>query len=241
MAEAVRSRARTPRTPLTRDRIVAAAMAVADASGLSAVSMRTVARELGVEAMSLYHHVDGKDAMLDAIAEEIFSRFPLAELGAPWRAALTERAVGARAVLSAHPWALVLLESRVNPGPSVLRQHDRVLGVLRTNGFDVPLAGHAFSAVDAYVYGFVLSESNLPFAPDAEPGTGAEAFAAGLALPADEYPYLTEFMSVMLAGRDYDYGDEFGYGLDLVLDQLEVRLAELRGETGPGHPPTVRS
>jgi len=203
-------------------------MTVADEGGLSAVSMRTVARELGVEAMSLYHHVDGKDAMLDAIAEEIFSRFPLAELGAPWRQALTERAQGARAVLAAHPWALVLLESRVNPGPTVLRQHDRVLGVLRTNGFDVPLAGHAFSAVDAYVYGFVLSESNLPFTPDA----GAEEFAAGLALPADEYPYLTEFMAVMLAGHDYDYGDEFDFGLELVLDQLETRLAELRHGAG---------
>ncbi|GAA2455006.1 TetR/AcrR family transcriptional regulator [Agromyces soli] len=225
MVESARGRVRAP---LTRERIVAAAMAVADAGGLSAISMRTVARELGVEAMSLYHHVDGKDAMLDAIAEEIFSRFPLAELGAPWRAALTERANGARAVLSAHPWALVLLESRVNPGPSVLRQHDRVLGVLRTNGFDVPLAGHAFSVVDAYVYGFVLSESNLPFTAEA----GPEAFAAGLALPADEYPYLTEFMAVMMAGREYDYGNEFGYGLDLVLDQLEVRLAELHGEAG---------
>ncbi|MFD6054653.1 TetR/AcrR family transcriptional regulator C-terminal domain-containing protein [Agromyces sp. NPDC060279] len=237
MAESARGRARTP---LTRERIVAAAMAVGDAGGLSAISMRTVARELGVEAMSLYHHVDGKDAMLDAIAEEIFSRFPLAELGAPWRAALTERAHGARTVLAAHPWALVLLESRVNPGPTVLRQHDRVLGVLRTNGFDVPLAGHAFSVVDAYVYGFVLSESNLPFTAEAKAGGGAaagigsaaEQFAAGLALPADEYPYLTEFMAVMMAGHDYDYGDEFGYGLDLVLDQLEVRLAELRGGAG---------
>ncbi|MFK4730009.1 TetR/AcrR family transcriptional regulator [Agromyces mediolanus] len=204
---------------------MAAAMAVADAGGLAAVSMRTVARELGVEAMSLYHHVDGKDAMLDALAEEIFSRFPLAELGAPWREALTERAHGARTVLSAHPWALVLLESRGDPGPAVVRQHDRVLGVLRTNGFDVLLAGHAFSVVDAYVYGFVLTETNLPFTPE----VGAEEFAAGLELAAEEYPYLTEFLETRIVGQRYDYGDEFGYGLDLVLDQLELRLAELSG------------
>ncbi|MFF2271245.1 TetR/AcrR family transcriptional regulator [Agromyces sp. NPDC058136] len=213
------------RTPLSRERIIAAAMQVADDGGLAAVSMRSVAKALGAEAMSLYHHVSGKEELLDLLADAAFDEIPLLETGTPWRTAMTSRADAMRAVLKAHSWALGLLESRSNPGQAVMRHHDRVLGVLRNDGFDLALAAHAYSALDAYIYGFVLTELSLPFTPD----TGPEAFAEGLELPADDYPHLAEMLEQMVLGHDYDFGDEFGYGLDLVLDQLEVRRAAQRG------------
>ncbi len=124
-------------------------------------------------------------------------------------------------MLVAHPWALGLLESRRHPGPALLRHHDAVLGCLRGAGFPVELAAHAYSVLDAYVYGFVLTELNLPM----EAGEDAQEFAAGLALAADDYPHLVEMMAVQLSGGTYDYADEFDYGLDLVLDGLEERLS----------------
>jgi AcrR family transcriptional regulator len=208
------------RPALTRERIVAAAVRVADRGGLAAVSMRNVGRELGVEAMSLYHHVAGKDALLDALADWIFTRIALPAPDDPWRPAMAARAASARTVLSAHPWALGLLESRRNPGPALLRHHDAVIGSLRRGGFSVALAAHAYSVIDAYVYGFVLTEVNLPFEAD----EGAEVFVASLGLVAEEYPHLAEMIAEQVRGREYAYADEFGYGLDLILDGLEKRL-----------------
>jgi AcrR family transcriptional regulator len=204
------------RPALTRDRVVAAAVAVADRGGLAAVSMRSVGRELGVEAMSLYHHVAGKEALVDDLADWAFTQIPVPPLDEDWRTAMLARAHGARDVLSRHPWALGLLESRKRPGPAVLRHHDAVLGNLRRNGFSVTLAAHAFSALDAYVYGFVLTELNLPMGS----GESAADFAAGLALPEGAYPYLVEMMTEQVLGRSYAYADEFGFGLDLILDAL---------------------
>ncbi|WP_017587127.1 TetR/AcrR family transcriptional regulator [Nocardiopsis ganjiahuensis] len=210
------------RPALNRSRVIGAAVGVADRSGLAGVSMRNVGRELGVEAMSLYHHVAGKEDLLDAMADWIFARIELPALDRPWRQAIADRSASARRVLSRHPWALGLLESRSSPGPALLRHHDTVLGCLRNSGFSVRLAAHAYSAIDSYVYGFVLTELNLPFAP----GEGAEEFTAALAPPPGVYPYLAEFLAELVVGKGYDYGDEFTYGLALVLDQLERRLAE---------------
>ncbi len=207
------------RAPLTPGRIVDAAAAVADRAGLPGVTMRSVARELGVEAMSLYHHVSGKDALLDALADWVFAKIPPPQADLPWRPALARRCSAARAALSAHPWGLGLLESRRSPGPETLRHHDAVLGSLLGAGFPVPLAAHAFSVLDAYVFGFVLTEQNLPFAP----GETAPEFIEALALPPTDYPHLTSFITAHV-GDDYDYGDEFAIGLDLILDGLEARL-----------------
>ena len=160
----------TDRPALSRDRIVDAAATVADSRGLTGVSMRNVGKELGVEAMSLYHHISGKDDLLDGLADWVFTGIELPALDQPWRPAMSERAASSRGRLSAHPWALGLIESRRNPGPALLRHHDTVLGCLRRNGFSVELAAHAFSAIDAYVYGFVLTELNLPM----ESGEGAD-------------------------------------------------------------------
>lgn len=215
--------------PLTRERIVTAAMQVADDGGLVAVSMRNVGKALGAEAMSLYHHVSGKEELLDLLADAAFAQIPLPEIGAPWRAAMTSRAHAMRTVLKKHSWALTLLESRANPGEAVMRHHDRVLGLLRSDGFELVLAAHAYSVLDAYIYGFVLTELSLPFTPE----TGPDAFAEGLELSAADYPHLAEMLEQMVVGHDYAFGDEFDYGLDLVLDQLEVRRAAQGGRPAP--------
>ena len=211
------------RTPLTAHRIVEAAVAVADRGGLDQVSMRHVGRELGVEAMSLYHHLAGKDALLDALASWAWSQIELPGPEEPWRAAMAARAGSARAVLAAHPWALGLVESRRSPGPALLRHHEAVLANLRTNGFSIQLAAHAFSAIDSYVYGFVLTEQNLPFEADET----AEDFVEQIAhlLPADEYPHMVELIEAQVVGKDYAYADEFPDGLELILDGLQRRLA----------------
>jgi AcrR family transcriptional regulator len=213
------------RAALTRERIVEAAVRVADGGGLAEVTMRSVGRELGVEAMSLYHHLDGKEALLDELADWVFTRIDLPDEDEPWRPAMRERAASARRVLAAHPWALGLIESRRTPGPALLRHHDRVLGCLRANGLPVALAAHAFSVIDAYVYGFVLTELNLPFSGE----EGADEFVAEIRalLPAAEYPHLVEMLAEQVVGRRYAYADEFAFGLDLVLDGLERHVREL--------------
>lgn len=210
--------ARRPR--LDVDRIIDAAVAVADERGLAGVSMRNVARQLGVEAMSLYHHVDGKDALLDAMVDRIFTLIELEPPGTPWRAAMHARATTARRVFGLHPWALGLVESRANAGQANLRHHDGVLGLLRGDGFSVPAAAHAYSLLDAYVYGFALTEQNLPFDGSAE-AVSQMAIELHDHLPTDEYPHLIEFVAEHVKGRDYDYGDEFEVGLELILDSLE--------------------
>lgn len=212
-----------PRRPLTPERIVEAAVAVADDGGLGAVSMRNVARALGVEAMSLYHHVANKDALLDALADRPYASIALPAATDPWRAAMAARATSARAVLLAHPWAVHLLESRRRPGPSLLAHHEAVLACLRTNGFSVALAAHAFSLLDAYVYGFVLSELTLPLRPD-EP---VAEFVAELgdAMDPARYPHLVEMTAEHVARGSYRYADEFPEGLELILDGLAGRLA----------------
>jgi AcrR family transcriptional regulator len=210
------------RPALSRERIIEAAVKVADRGGIAQVSMRNVGAELGVEAMSLYHHLAGKDDLLDGLADWIFTQIELPDLDRPWRQTMAEQALSARAALSSHPWALALIESRRSPGTALLRHHDATLGCLRRNGFPVALAAHAFSALDAYVYGFVLTERNLPF----QPGEGADEFVSEIrhAIPAESYPHLTELLTEHILGRDYAYAEEFEYGLTLILDALEERL-----------------
>jgi AcrR family transcriptional regulator len=209
------------RVALTRERIVDAAAAVADAGGLAAVSMRSVGKQLGVEAMSLYHHIAGKEQLLDELVDWIFRRVELPQPDAGWRDGMRARAHSAREVFAAHPWSLALVESRRAAGPAILAHHDAVLGILRRGGFSVQAAAHAFSVIDAYVYGFVLTEQRLPFEPDER----VEDYVAELALPTERYPYLMEMVSEMVVGHDYAYGDEFDHGLDLILDGLAARLA----------------
>lgn len=208
-----------------------AAAAVADRVGIAGVSMRSVGAELGVEGMSLYHHVTNKDDLLDALAAWAFAQIELPPAAAPWRAAMERRAASARAVLRRHPWAVGMIESRPTPSRELLVHHDRVLGWLFAAGFDALLATHAFSAVDAFVYGFVVSETTLPF----DPGGGAEGdYAQSVALDPAEYPHLARSVGELLARGDFDYADEFDAGLGLILDAVERRLAESGGASDAG-------
>ncbi|MBM7517442.1 TetR/AcrR family transcriptional regulator [Nocardioides nitrophenolicus] len=211
------------RTPLSPERIVVAAVEVADRSGLAAVSMRNVGKALGVEAMSLYHHVRDKEALLDALVEWVFGGIDLPEPDEPWRPAMYRRAASARDRLAAHPWAIGLIESRSAPGPALLRHHDAVLGSLRRGGFSVADAAHAFSVIDAYVFGFVLTEVNLPFDSPAEVEEIAEGMMA--TMPEGDYPHLVELITSHALRPGYDHRAEFGFGLDLILDGL-ARLVE---------------
>jgi AcrR family transcriptional regulator len=184
--------------------------------------MRSLAEHLGVKPMSLYHHVANKEEILDGIIDLVFAEIDLPAADADWRSALRERAVVTREVLRRHPWATPLMESRTNPGPITLRHHDAVIGTLRRAGFSIPMAAHAFSLLDSYVYGFALQEAALPFEGPQDVPDVAEAILARF--PSEEFPYLAELTTEYVLQPGYDYGDEFAFGLHLVLEGLDRLL-----------------
>ncbi|MFI8830906.1 TetR/AcrR family transcriptional regulator [Streptomyces afghaniensis] len=211
-------RGASARTPLSRERVIRTAMAVADEKGAAALTMRAIAGPLGVEAMSLYHHVAGREDILDGMVDAVFGEIELPPPDTDWRSALRHRADSARAVLLRHPWAVGLMDSRSQPGPATLRHHDAVIGTLRAGGFSVPMAAHAVSLIDSYLYGFVLQELSLPFRGAAELDEVAGAILRDM--PADTYPHLTELATEHVLKPGYDYAGEFAFGLTLILDAL---------------------
>jgi AcrR family transcriptional regulator len=208
------------RAPLNRDRVLHAAVALADEEGMSSLSMRKLGDALGVEAMSLYNHVTNKSDLLDGMIDIVFGEIDLPVGEGDWRADMRQRAMSARQVMRRHPWAIGLMESRTSPGPATLRHHDAVLGSLRRAGFSLELAGHAYSLLDSYIYGFALQEASLPF------GTGEEAAQVAQDIferfQAGQYPYLTEFAVARVVQPGYEYADEFETGLDLILNALQA-------------------
>ena len=162
------------RVPLSRERVLRTAIVLADTAG-SALTMRSLARELDVKPMALYHHFASKEEILDGIVDVVFEEIDLPPTDAEWRTAIRHRALSTRRVLSHHPWAIPLMESRTNPGPSTLRQHDAVIGIFREAGFSLLMTAHAYSLLDSYVYGFALQESvSLPFQQENGSGTSRE-------------------------------------------------------------------
>jgi AcrR family transcriptional regulator len=213
------------RTPLSRERALDVAMRLADADGLDQLTMRRLAEALGVEAMSLYHHVANKSDILDGIVDRVFAEIELTPKAAAWKEAMRRRAYSVRAALSRHPWAIRLMESRASPGPATLAHHDAVLGCLRHNGFSIALTGHAYSLLDSYIYGFVLTEQNLPFQTPEE--TRVVAAEMMQQFTADQYPHLVELATQQVLQPGYTYGDEFSVGLELILDGLGRALEAL--------------
>ncbi len=214
-----------PRVRLSRDRVLQAAIAQADSGGLEAVTMRTLADELDVAPMALYRHLANKDDLIDAMVDEVFGEIGVPSGGDDWKTAMRRRAISVRDALARHRWAIGLMESRRNPGPANLRHHDAVIGRLRASGFSVELAAHAYSLLDSYIYGFALTRMNLPFQTSEEVGDVAEGMLAPF--PVNAYPNLVEFLTDHVMKPGYEYGEEFEYGLDLLLDGLErVRSAE---------------
>lgn len=208
-----------PRVPLSRQRALAGAIELADAEGLESLTMRKLAQDLGVEAMSLYHHVKNKHDILDGMVETVFGEIELPCDGTDWKTAMVQRATSLRAALTRHPWAISIMESRTSPGPATLRHHDAVIGCCRKAGFSIQMAAHAFSLIDSYIYGFVLQEVNLPFdnTDDLEEVVGA--IMPNLSI--DEYPHLLELTTEHVLKPGYDYSSEFDFGLGLILDGLE--------------------
>ncbi len=208
-----------PRAPLSRERVLRAAVALADESGIASLTMRKLGEAVGVEAMSLYNHVANKDDLLDGMIDVVFAEIGLPSADADWKTAMRQRGISVRGVLSRHRWAIGLMESRTSPGPANLRHHDAVIGTLRNAGFSIELAAHAYSALDSYIYGFAMQEPSLPFDTPQETVEVAQAIMAQL--PAGEYPHLTELTIEHVLQPGYDYANEFEYGLDLILDGLE--------------------
>jgi len=208
------------RKPLSRKRVLRAAIAHADKRGLEELSMRKLAEVLQVAPMALYRHIQNKDDLIDAMIDVVFTEIDLPPRDADWRPAMRQRAISVRDALERHRWAIGLMESRLHPGPANLHHHDAVLGNLRANGFTVEQAAHAYSLLDSYIYGFALTKMNLPF----ENGRGdVPDIAEGMLepFPANTYPNLVEFITQHAMKPGYQYGNEFEYGLDLILGGLE--------------------
>jgi AcrR family transcriptional regulator len=216
-----------PHQPLNRNRVLAAAVEIADERGVGAVTMREVASRLGVEAMSLYNHVPSKDDILDGMVDLVIERIELPSDVAGWREAMRRRAVSAHQVFGEHPWVPILIDSRESSGPSRLLYLDWVLGVLMKAGFSPVGASRAFSLLDSYIYGFGIQQFNISAADDASPEQMAEAFLASI--PAEKYPNLNRMASHAMESG-YDAEADFDFGLDIILDGLERILDESRAD-----------
>jgi AcrR family transcriptional regulator len=210
-----------PRAPLSRERVLQAALALADEAGVEALSMRKLAKELGVEAMSLYNHVANKDDILDGLVDLVFAEIEPPSTGVDWRVAMRRRFRSTREVLRRHPWAIGLMEARSKPGPSNIEFHEAVLQCLREAGFSIAMTARASSALDAFVYGFALQERALPDFDT--PGVGAAVAERMLRLvPDGAYPYSVEMVGQHIASDGYSLTAEFEFGLDLILEGLEA-------------------
>jgi AcrR family transcriptional regulator len=214
------------RPPLDKDQVLRAAIAIADQGGLQSLTMRKLSEDLDVEAMSLYYHVANKEEILDGMIDIVMGDIHLPAENAEWRSEMRKRAISAHAELTRHPWAISLIDSRTNPGPASLRHYDTVIGCLTEAGFSLPQVAHAFSAVDAYIYGFGIQEMNLPFDDEDDIAEVAENILA--LFPSDEYPNLATMIVDHALQPGYNYQDEFTFGLDIVLDGFE-RLLHTEG------------
>jgi AcrR family transcriptional regulator len=204
---------------LSKQRVVAEAVGLADREGVDGLSMRRLADALGAGAMSLYRYVANKDELLDAMIDTVFAEIELPPEEADWQSAMRKRSVSARQVLARHRWAIGLMDSRTSPGPAHLRHREAITACLRTAGFTVVMATHASWLLDSYVYGYALQESGLPFDTAGDLADLVEDVYLPQ-LPPDEFPYLNESAAALVAAG-YDPTQEFNFGLDLLLAALE--------------------
>jgi AcrR family transcriptional regulator len=219
---ATRSRKSTKRrTPLNRERVLRAAIDLADQGGFESLTMRRLANELGVEAMSLYNHVASKDDLLDGMVDLVFAEIEPPSTNGDWKTAMRMRAVSTRDALGRHRWAIGLMEGRTSHGPANMTLHNAVLGCLRGAGFTMEMTVHAYSLQDAYIYGFALQERDM--SPESAEDFAAEAQRQMHEYQAllDDYPHAAEVVGGHIAKVGYDYTTEFLFGLDLILESLD--------------------
>jgi AcrR family transcriptional regulator len=207
------------RIPLTRERVLTAALDLADRHGIETLTMRRLAQELGVEAMSLYHYVRNKQDLLGGICDLVVSEYELPAPAAPWKAAVRRTAISAYEALIRHPWAASLLLSGTPESRARIRYMDAVLGAFRTGGFSADLTDHAYHALDSHIMGFTLWVVGMNLGTQEELATMASDFLREL--PRDDFPHLVEHIEQHLKPRDPDEEGEFAFGLDLLLDGLE--------------------
>ncbi len=216
----------TPQIPLSRERILLAAIVLADQGGFESLSMRKIAQELGVQAMSLYNHVANKDDLLDGIVDIVISEIEVPDLGVDWQTAMRRRAKSAHEVLLRHPWATMPIVSRINVGPAMLRYIDATLGCLLEAGFSAEMVDRAWNAIDSHIYGFTLQELNSPIATTEYVNTAQEYIPN---IPADKYPYMNRLTHYLIDGH-YDGIADFNFGLELILNGLEKFLKVKRDQ-----------
>jgi AcrR family transcriptional regulator len=206
------------RIPLNRERVLDCALSLADESGIAALTIRSLATSMGTKPMSLYHYVANKDEILDGIVDMVFNEIEPPSPAGEWRDQMHRRAHAVRHALKRHPWAVGLLETRTSPGAATLRHHEATLATLRAAGFSVQMTAHAYALLDSYIYGAALQEAALPFhGPDA----AAEVTTSIVKLFSDgQYPRLVEIATEHVLKPGYDFGDEFDFGLNLILDGL---------------------
>ncbi len=209
------------RSRLTKERVLDAAMLVADQGGLSGLTIRSLARQLGAKPMSVYYYVASKDELLDLLVDVVFEEIELPDPRGDWQVEMRRRANSARERLRVHSWSIGLLESRTAPGPATLRHHDAVLACLRHAGFSLELTAHAYALIDSYVYGFALQEAALPFEGPESVGDVAGPIMKLMATGA--YPTMVEMAETYYLKPGYDFADEFEFGLDLILGGLAAR------------------
>jgi AcrR family transcriptional regulator len=207
------------RVPLSRERVLGAAVLLADEAGIESLTMRELGLKLGVEAMSLYNHVARKDEILDGMVDLVVSEIELPSDSVDWKEAMRRRAISAQSVFSRHPWASGLIDSRVSSGPARLRYFDWMLGTLRRAGFTLETTARAFSVLDSYIYGFGRQKLNMSAGGDIKPEELAAAFLR--AIPAAEYPDLREMVVEYAMTSGHDESADFEFGLNLILDGLQ--------------------
>ena len=206
------------RIPLSRERVLHAAIGLSDASGLQSLTMRRLAQELGVEAMTLYYYVANKDEILKGIVEIVVGEIELPPVTLDWKSAIRRTAHSAYEILLRHRWAASQI-LRAGDTPARFRYMDALLGTFRSAGFSASQTDHAYHAIESHIMGFVLWEVGMDL------GTREELAAMATdvlnALPADEYPHLVEHIHQHLKPRDPEDPGEFAFGLELILDGFE--------------------
>jgi AcrR family transcriptional regulator len=215
--EAASSPTPATRLPLSTDRVLRAAVDLADRDGIEALSMRRLAKELGVEAMSLYNHVKNKDAILSGIMDLVSSEIELPADTTDWKAALRRSAISAKEVLLQHRWASALMLSRQDGGPAALRRSEWMLRTLREAGFSPDLTYHAYHLLGAFIQGVTNQHLAFPYKPDEIAGLADDFLRQ---LPPEEFTYLIEHVRQHLEPAEEHKGG-FELGLDLILDGLE--------------------
>ncbi|MCP4083990.1 MAG: TetR/AcrR family transcriptional regulator [Actinomycetia bacterium] len=205
---------------LSPELVLEGALTLADEIGIEAFTIRKLAATIDAKPMSIYHHLPSKEAIIDGMVDLVFAEIELPPDDTDWKTAMGVRARSARAVLARHQWAAPLMESRTNPGPATLGHHDAVLGCLRRGGLSVEMTAHAYAVIDAFIYGFALQEASLPATSGDEMAELVDTVAAGA--PMENYPHMMELVAQHVMKPGYDFGKEFDFGLDLILNGLEA-------------------